>query len=469
MSNLLLKKPKDIQKIDLPAKYQKFNLSENPFPSEPSVNKESNDKRINGKIFEFKIRRKEYEQIENVFLKAPQSKPTHLRLGYIIDSSYIGRGNGKSAFLVNVQQMINKNYCLDISDEINKCFSIYLSPEPGGRSKTFTAFVDLLFSSLLKSQIIDNCLATLRLEAINNIYPDFDLFSNNSDELNLVHNLNSESWYEEHKFDYSQISEYIYQNEYLQSLPKDFPLFTGRNTFLKKFITRYDFEFHYLNNLKKGKERLDFVFTHLVRFFQAANFNGAYILVDDFERILAFQSARQKKDFALELRSALFDGNYASSKYGFFVFLLVLHAGVERLISDAWAESGVENRAPISMQKAAKHIIIFEKLSKAHTSLLLQKYLSEYWINQERQNPLFPFTESAVNMISEISEYNAAKILKMSYDLLDKAADLEDQNIIDDKFVTENIDSQSTLEVKGLSTIDNAESIDLLRKITNKE
>ncbi len=64
------------------------------------------------------------------------------------------------------------------------------------------------------------------------------------------------------------------------------------------------------------------MFSQMVRFFQAADFNGAYVLVDDFERIPDFQSARQKKDFALELRSVLFDGSYVNARVGFLNFLL---------------------------------------------------------------------------------------------------------------------------------------------------
>jgi hypothetical protein len=112
-------------------------------------------------------------------------------------------------------------------------------------------------------------------------------------------------------------------------------------------VSQADFKAHY-EQLKRGAERLTFVFSHLVRLFQAADFNGAYLLVDDFERIPDFQSARQKRDFALELRSVLFDGLYLNARAGFFNFLLVLHAGVPRLISEAWQESGMETRSPIS-------------------------------------------------------------------------------------------------------------------------
>ena len=50
--NKLLRKPAEAQQIDLQARFERFNLKENPFPSEPSVNKDSSDKRINGEIYE---------------------------------------------------------------------------------------------------------------------------------------------------------------------------------------------------------------------------------------------------------------------------------------------------------------------------------------------------------------------------------------------------------------------------------
>jgi len=75
----LQRKPKQQQSVDLEAKYQRFALTENPFPTSP-VNKDSTDRRINGKIYEADIRTKEYEKIETAFLKtSPYSdKPRQL-------------------------------------------------------------------------------------------------------------------------------------------------------------------------------------------------------------------------------------------------------------------------------------------------------------------------------------------------------------------------------------------------------
>jgi hypothetical protein len=140
------------------------------------------------------------------------------------------------------------------------------------------------------------------------------------------------------------------------------------------------------------------------------------------------------------------------------------------LISDAWAESGMENRAPILPPTASKHIIPFEKLSGDHVSLLLKKYLAEYRIKPIRKgNTLVPFTERAVSIIGELSEYNAAKILKTAYGLLDRAADVEDQKVIDEQFVNDNKGVQEDASSKGLPAIEDAASTDLLKKAKDQE
>ena len=206
----------------------------------------------------------------------------------------------------------------------------------------------------------------------------------------------------------------------------------------------------------------------MVHFFLAAGFNGAYILVDDFERIPDFQSARQKKDFALELRSVLFDGSNQNARFGFYNFILVLHAGVPRLISDAWAESGMENRSPISNKIDSRHIIPFEKLSQEDTELLISRYLKEYRVVKDDRR-LHPFTQKGIQKIGEMSEFNAAKILRMAYDLLEKACDAKAIEI-DDKFVISN--SLDAFEIEDNETakpLEDVESIDLQRKSKSKK
>jgi len=442
-------------------RYEQYNLRENPFPSSPFVNPKSNDARNNGEIYEPSIRDKENKSIEENFFQVPQSDPNHLRLGYIMDTSYIGRGNGKSAFLVNLQKKINQDFGLSISNELNKCFAIIIVPEPGGKTKTFESFIDLLFESVLESKIIDDSLLSLHLESIINLDETFNPGEYFSDENDLKNKLQSPNWYTENNFDPRKIAQQILANPYLQNLPQDFPLFSY--TFLLfQPVNQNDFKKYY-QNLKRGKAKLEFIFSHLVTLFLAAGFNGAYIFVDDFERVPDFQSERQKRDFALELRTCLFDGLYTNSKVGFYNLILVLHAGVPRLIQSAWEQSGLEQRSPIFSKVTSKNVIRFEKINLEDVYSLIQKYLQAYRIDQLDSDKISPFTQDAIAMIAELSEFNASKILKMAYEVLERAVDTNTAQISLD-FVLAIDEATQLTEQRQVSGISEAETKDLMKE-----
>ncbi len=462
MTNKLLRKATAVTESDAQARFESFNLRENPFPSDPFVNKESTDIRINGHIYEMAIRELEYAKIKLNFLTKPLSSPNHLRLGYIIEDSYVGRGNGKSAFLVNLQQQINDEYCLDISGGINKCFAVYVEPEAGGRTKMFASFVDQMFHAIKRLNIIEDAITTLVLDSIATLYPEFNLEVALSDNPKIYEKFTDNSWFKENGFNLDDIIIEILKNEALQVLPKDFPLISQSFLLLKSLPTVEDFDSYYFGHLKKGKERYDFVFSNMVSFFIAAGFNGAFILVDDFEKILDFQSSRQKKDFALELRSHFYDGYYLNARLGFYNIFLVIQGGVQNLISEAWSASGLDNRAAISPKIDSEHVIAFQKLNNEHVSLLIQTYLDEYRI-KPMPDSVAPFTPEAVKLIGEMSELNASKILKTCYYLLENAAD-ESTAQIDVDFVHKHEEDQNRGSDKKSLGIEDVDSEDLLRK-----
>ena len=415
-------------------RYEKLNLKENPFPTTPTINSESPDKRYNGEIYEGAIRENEMKKIEDNFLKVSQNDFNHLRIGYILDTSYVGRGNGKSSFSINLLKNINNKYCLDFSYGQNKCFGLYISPEPSGRTKSFYSLIDLIFQVIINTNIIEYCLASIRLEGLISIY-SFDYKSEFKGEEEIIKNLNDQNWFDEKKFDLHKISSTFKTNTYLNLLPPEFPIDKATlSLWNQKIKSKSDFFDYYYHTIKKGKERIDFIFNDLVNFFLGSGFNGAYIIIDDFERIPDFQSDRQKRDFALELRTNFFDGMSQNAKRGFYNVFLMLHAGVPRLIEKAWSESGLEQRSPISGANVnVNHLILFEKLNPTHAELLLKKYLNEFRINKDVDD-LAPFTKEAVTRIGEISEYNAAGILQKANILIENAIKF-DKTKIDIDFV----------------------------------
>jgi hypothetical protein len=441
-------------------RYEIFNLEMNPFPSSPFVNPESTDARNNGKIYETSIREQEYRAIEENFLKVPQSDSNHLRLGYIMDTSYIGRGNGKTAFLTNLQRKINKDFGFSISDETNKCFAITVVPEPSGKTKTFENFVDLCANKIFDSNIIEDCLVSLRLIAISDLYDDFNAAEHFPDEETIKNKLQSLDWYKENNIDYRSVTQQILSSVYLQALPQDFPLYYS-NSLVFSVIKQDDF-IEYYKNLKRGTPRIEFIFSHLVNFFLAAGFNGAYVFVDDFERIPDFQSERQKRDFAVELRTCLFDGLSTNAKVGFYNFIIVLHAGVPPMIQSAWEQAGLEHRSPIFFKGTPKNVIRFEKIRVEDAHSLIQKYLQYYRVSDVSADNFFPFTKEAIGKLAELNDFNASKILKMAYEVLERAVEQNAQKI-DIEFI-QSIDEAQLAEQPGASGISEANTKDLMKE-----
>lgn len=419
----LLKKPKGKLSEDNKSKYEIFNLNENPFPVTPFVNKVSIDNRYNGRIYESRIREAEYNQIIDYFIKVPQTDPNHIRLGYILDNSYVGRGNGKSAFTLNLVDNINKEFCLDISEDVNKCFGLHISPEPGGRTKTFADFVDLIFEDILNKNIIKYTLAALRIESILEIpNSNVNINSDFEDNADMVNKLNDPKFFDKKKLSISTITNLFYKNNNFSKLPTNFPLSKDRNKFFGSNVTRQEDFANYYKELKKPKEKMQFVFNDLPLFFEAGGFNGSYIIIDDFERIPDFQSEKLKQEFALEIRTNFFDGIFQNAKVGFYNLILVLHAGVPRLIEKAWTVSGMDRRSPILSEEGvfSKHIIYFNKLNENHAKSLLEIYLEQFRLKKD-SNTIKPFTNEAIALLSEKSEFNASSILERSHLLIEEA------------------------------------------------
>ena len=464
----LFKKPESQIEQNPKGKFERYYLTENPFPSNPIVNKDSTEKKFNGSIYENSIRQNEYNRFKTPFLDVSQSDPNHLRLGFIIDSSYIGRGNGKSAFLVNLMRRINENYSLDLSNNQNKCFAIYFSPEGGGKTKTFEKFADIFFEAIVNSNIINASLAILRYEALQKIAGfDMAILPTNEDELILKLNDNE---FILSIIDKPVLTKQIFQNDNLKSLPKEFPLYENYTYFLNPLATQISF-INYYKLLKKEKEKFDFVFTQLIQFFLAAGFNGAYIFIDDFERIPEFQSSIQRKDFATQLRTMQFDGNYLNPKIGFYNMIFALHAGVPKLMQEAWELSGLEQRIPINAKFVPRHNILFEKINEEHASLLIKRYLDEFRIQENFSgDKLYPFTKEVIDIIARNSELNASMILQIANNLIEYASENgidEINKSVLDKFLTHASGAIAVEEkTKDIST---TPTIDLLKRANETE
>ncbi|MHA2277286.1 MAG: hypothetical protein ACXAC2_16040, partial [Candidatus Kariarchaeaceae archaeon] len=114
------------------------------------------------------------------------------------------------------------------------------------------------------------------------------------------------------------------------------------------------------------------------------------------------------------------------------------------------------------------HIVEFEKLTRDHAVLLLRKYLGTYRIKKTKKEDISPFEKSAINRIAQISELNAAKILKMSFELLEKLSENKKHSKINLKFLKDNLSIKdiSDIEKQDLTT---KKTVDLKSKAKSKK
>ncbi|MFK1862636.1 hypothetical protein ACIXEP_11980 [Bacteroides fragilis] len=192
----------------------------------------------------------------------------------------------------------------------------------------------------------------------------------------IIEDLNDLKWYNDNNLKLKDIQEYLSKKIEFNLLSSDNPLRKNRSSYNGSNLSIVTNEMLYLHykSLKRDIEKINFVFDDLVNIFTMSGFNGSYIIIDDFERIPDFQSDRQKRDFALELRTNFFDGSSQNAKIGFYNLILMLHAGVPRLIQKAWGDSGMDQRSPISsVSPTSNHIISFDKLNSDYATLLIKK------------------------------------------------------------------------------------------------
>ena len=450
--NKLIRKPKSESGVRTSNIFERFNLKENPFPYNPFIEPISDDAKRNGTIFSREIRKRELEQFYDTFLTIPLNED-HDRIGYLLESSFTGRGNGKSAFLVHLAREINADYGLRTSNELNKTFAIYLKAKSGGENSKFWQVTKDILEDICNRGIIEDCLLVIRYKV-----------------------LEQNGWLEKVEKELVAEEDFVKLNDNTWLTNRiDFPIFHAKfkgklrdfgidDLLLKEISYRSDQASSKIKIMLESKpdswlkkEVNNILFDNLVRIFVLADFNGAYILIDEFEKIAEFQKPNERIEFAHELRQKILESSQESGLGDFFMYILTMHPGTQRLILEAWERSGINARSPLPSEDIVKqnHVILFDDIKKSDIKHLLAVYLSFYRIDESNsaKSEIYPFTMDAINLISELVKFNAAKILKFSHLLIRKLAK-SDAEIIDQDFVTRFISSEKSNPIERIDSPD---------------
>ncbi len=404
--------------------YLPFNLTDNPFPYDPFVEPDSENVRVNGTIYNERIKSKEIGRIRSMFL-SQRIDGNHKRLGYLVDSSYTGRGNGKSAFLVHLLKEINTDYGEKISDSQNKVFGVYVKPKSGGHSVKYWQFCEDVLRQLIKTGCIKDALIAIFLKKVlasKGIKEGFEAMLE-AEGIDLLFDQNR---VEEFGVSLTNIKEVLRTELGERGIERDWATKLAYNPLAAE--TNIIKDVCEQNDAWKKRYIMSFLFDQIVRLMVQADFNGGYILLDEFEKIAEYQKLAERNDFANGLRENLYDGGTQSAVQGFFMTIIAMHPGTPNLVSDAWEKSGLNARAPLPIGKGEEepHILLFHNVGTEDAKELMQVYLDHFRLSGDDSNKLglYPFDDRSIAHIATLSDFNIAKMLRFAHIVLGEQARL---------------------------------------------
>ena len=149
--------------------YRRFCLTDNPFPSSPTITPESSDPRVNGDIYCEDLRLEAQARFERLLIPGKDGV-TPRSLALLMDyATRRGRGIGKTAFLNHQRRRIMADLGYQLTGGAYVVMGALVIPEAGGRTRKFWQFIRLIAQALNSG----NCIATAiwRLRAFSDVIP----------------------------------------------------------------------------------------------------------------------------------------------------------------------------------------------------------------------------------------------------------------------------------------------------------
>jgi len=373
-----------------PNAYERFGLTQNPFPDKPSVVPGSNDPRLNGSIYWADLRQQEQQTFERLLVPAADRADVR-PMAFLMDyATRRGRGIGKTAFLAYQTRRIMADLGNDISGGAYLLFAAHILPPGEGRCRKFWQFAHVLMDALNEQYVIASAL--WRLRAFSSCVPDSVRKEVGDD---VASTLGNDSWLEKRgvnvDFELASVLERTLREAGVDDEVAGPLARSGHSPelFRRDFLGRQ-------TDYRWRQEGTNWVFDHLVRAFRAAEFSGGLLLVDEVEKIVVHQNTKERRMFVEDLRYFLMDGPSQSARSGFYKVLFTIHPYVQELLAPHWSAAGMDRFCALSGDLESEHTIYFEPLKAEMAVPLVKEYLDESRLSSDQRGGLEPFDGDAL-------------------------------------------------------------------------
>lgn len=363
--------------------YERYYLIDNPFPTAPILDPNSDDDRVNGKIYNPHIREAEIQSFES---KIRQKLPL-----IYIENSEFERGVGKSALLV--QQWRQLQAQADMT-------SIYIRSTERLKPADFAARVierwhyeGHLWAVILQTLVLyvnENPHGEIPTAGLNLFREKYPRLPQRPISL---HNFNV--------FNPKRLTGDL--AAMVQERTGDYLSPDLAKLFFETYLTEPDkFLQSYPSILKKQKTDNIALIAGVYRWLRMGGYQYHYLFFDQFEDVVHGLSGKALITFNTELRRLI------EASMGLATITVTLHPGATQALSTH--EGGdIRSIAPLD----SRHVVDVRRLTKEGAHQLALTYLEHYRLSSAAQSdPLYPFTSEAVNTIHAASQGNIRACLQ---------------------------------------------------------
>jgi hypothetical protein len=370
--------------------FEHFGLKQNPFPNLPGVVPDNDDPRVNGSIYQPDLRRVEQEKFERLLIPTP-SRPDVDTMAFLMDAATrFGRGVGKTAFLNHQRRRIMDDLGDTITGGAHVLFAAYVLPPSDGRCRKFWHLCRLVIEAMIDQGILAQAL--WRLRAFSEHIPAEVLAQVGGAPQDTV---GSDSWLRDQgvnvEFDLAPaVQRMLEASGVAEGLAE---MLAGHGH------TPGGFRAAFLRHQSEHAWRQhggQWLFDELVRVFRRAEFTRGLLLVDDFERIVVHQTARERLSLVEDLRYYFIEGPFENVRARFYSALWTIHPYVQELLVGPWQQVGLERFCALGGELAAEHTIDFRPLEAQAAVPLVMAYLDRSRLREQERGQLVPFDTDGV-------------------------------------------------------------------------
>ena len=410
-----------------------YDLGQNPFPTSPTIQPMSSDRRSNGELYNSAVRAAEERDFEQKFLNPVPGDEVHLGLLRYGGAPY-ARGQGKSAFLYYLTRKVHRAR----REDGNDCLAVFLQPQ----SRTIKKFWQILrltwkylgqpvdsgspltqleeADQLLRAQALTKLLPSKKLQELSALEPAEAARLLNSPQ-NISETLN------------------IQPTQLAAEIQKLIEMVGGMtiNPIFADVLYAAEFSlaktWSVVERWSENRWRRDgatALLDGLAAALIASGFRRLFIFFDQYETVFLYQNATDRSEFLDGLRGSIFDADTISARYQFLYTILVIHPKIIDQVSPLWARVGLDRFCPIIGPHADKNAITLCELDVPQLRTLLTGYLDAFRAPEDPQRTsIHPFTKAAFEALVAQSQGIAGYLLSYAHFILAEAMQAKKEEV----------------------------------------